>query len=231
MGYKSTHTAILDEVEYGKTVIDMCYGVGYLTKELVDKGCTVYGYYETITPEATALCKKCLPLELYHCDYSFSDITDPIDVVIIGDTISRFYNPQKILTAIREKIYHEQQKVIITAANIGFFPKRIGLLIGQFNYNRTGTTDFSSKRLFTFTSLARAIEYAGYRIDAIEGIPAPFPLIFGNNGFSKFLLWLNMKFIMVSKGLFAYQILIKATPKPPLHQLLENAKGHREEPL
>ena len=39
-----------------------------------------------------------------------------------------------------------------------------------------------------------------------KGIPAPFPLVFGNNFFSKILLNINRFFILISKSIFSYQI-------------------------
>lgn len=225
IGYPSSHTAIVNAVRREQTVLDICYGEGYITKELSDKGCRVFGCYEVIADTAFALCKKIIPLDLNAFDYNFTAIDEPVDVVIIGDTIGRFNNPHMLLTSIRDRLYTEHQRIIITAGNIAFLPKRLGLLIGQFNYSRVGTTDFACRMLFTFSSLKRTVEYAGFTVETIQGIPVPFPLIFGDNRFSRCLLWLNAQLIRLSKGLFSYQIIIEAIPNPPLDVLLERAKG------
>lgn len=224
LGYPSSHTAILASAHSGQTVLDICYGEGYVTAELKDKGCRVYGCYEEITSAAVNLCVKCLPLDLHTFDSGLNALDERIDVVIVGDSIGRFDNPHKVLTAIKEKIYYENQHVIITVGNIAFFPKRIGLLLGQFNYSRIGTTDFSCKRLFTFHSITRTVSYAGFTIESVRGIPVPFPLIFGHNILSSLLLWLNIQLIKLWKGCFSYQIIVEAIPKPPLSVLLKKAQ-------
>jgi hypothetical protein len=105
------------------------------------------------------------------------------------------------------------------------------LLIGQFNYGTRGILDSTHSRLFTFATIYRLIEQAGYQIDAVEGIPAPYPLAFGNNVFSRTLLALNRTLIRISRGLFAYQILVVARPNPSVLWLLKQAFETRESRL
>ena len=61
-------------------------------------------------------------------------------------------------------------------------------------------------------------------IKETRGIPIPFPLIFGENMFSYFLLSLNNFLIKISKGLFSYQIAITASMAPSLNFLLEKSR-------
>ena len=67
-------------------------------------------------------------------------------------------------------------RVIVTSGNIGFIVTRLMLLLGSFNYGARGVLDLTHTRLFTFGTLKRLFEQAGYRIEEVQGIPAPFPL-------------------------------------------------------
>jgi hypothetical protein len=110
--------------------------------------------------------------------------------------------------------------VIITTANIGFFVTRLMLFFGQFNYGRKGILDATHTRLFTFRSLGALLDQSGYKILEVRGIPAPFPKAIGHNVVSRLLLRLNQGLIAVSKGLFSYQIFVRAEAKPTVQNLL-----------
>ena len=57
----------------------------------------------------------------------------------------------------------------------------------------------------------------------MAGLPIPFPLIFGRNCFSSFLLSINMLLIKLNKSLFSYQITVVAEPTHSLSKLLKDA--------
>jgi hypothetical protein len=54
----------------------------------------------------------------------------------------------------------------------------------------------------------------------VRGIPAPFPKALGTNFLSRLLLSVNQLLIRFSKGLFSYQIFVRAEAKPTVHNLL-----------
>jgi hypothetical protein len=65
----------------------------------------------------------------------------------------------------------------------------------------------------------------------IEGVPAPFPLAIGDRFLSRALLAMNRLAIHLSRGLFAYQIFIRAKAQPTLESLLRDAEGQSRERL
>jgi len=91
---------------------------------------------------------------------------------------------------------------------------------GQFNYGKKGILDATHTRLFTFRTLIDLLKQSGYNIFEVRGIPAPFPLAIGNNFISRFLLRVNQALLHVSKGLFSYQIFVRAVAKPTVDNLL-----------
>ena len=52
---------------------------------------------------------------------------------------------------------------------------------------------------------------------------APFPLALGNNRFARTLVKLNAALIRLSRGVFAYQVFLVATPLPTVDALLDDS--------
>jgi hypothetical protein len=98
------------------------------------------------------------------------------------------------------------------------------LLFGIFNYGKKGILDKTHTRLFTFSTFQNLINQSGFVLNHISGIPAPFPLVSGNNFFGKFLIKINKFFIFFSKKIFSYQIYCKISPQTSIDLLLEQAK-------
>ena len=55
------------------------------------------------------------------------------------------------------------------------------LLLGRFHYGPRGILDLTHTRLFTFASVRHLFEQAGFMVDEVRGIPAPFSFALGEN--------------------------------------------------
>jgi hypothetical protein len=115
-------------------------------------------------------------------------------------------------------------KLVLSTGNVGFLVTRLMLLLGQFNYGKRGILDMTHTRLFTFTSLRRLVEQAGFRIVETRGVPGPFPLALGDAWLARLLLRMNRALIGLSRGLFSYQIFMVLKPVPSLDYLLRDAE-------
>lgn len=102
----------------------------------------------------------------------------------------------------------------VSTGNVAFLPQRLMLALGQFNYGPRGILDMTHTRLFTAASFRRLWQQAGFQVDELIGIPAPFPLALGDTAAARFLLKLNSKLIWARKQLFSYQLF--ATLRPPV---------------
>lgn len=152
--------------------------------------------------------------------------TVPADVaryhqILLMDLIEHVHDPENFMDELRRKTNGRRPEVIITAANVAFFVTRIMLALGQFNYSRKGILGIGHRRLFTFKSLRALLEQAGYEVIEARGVPAPFPLALGLNGWSRALLRINQVLLWFSKRLFAYQICIRARALPDASHLLK----------
>jgi hypothetical protein len=115
----------------------------------------------------------------------------------------------------------KRPEIVLTTANIGFLATRMMLIFGQFNYGKKGILDVTHTRLFTFRSIRELLGQSGYKILEVRGIPAPFPAALGNNFIARTLVRINAALIRLSKGLFAYQIFVRAEAMPTVNNLLQ----------
>jgi glycosyltransferase involved in cell wall biosynthesis len=224
LGFASSHQFAVDEVPHGSTVIDIGCGPAIVAAELKKKQCVVYGVDQTIHDRAKRECAHIQQGDLDTCTIEFGE--ERLDVILMLDIIEHLDSPEEFLLKLRAHFSRFAPKLVLTTGNVGFAVVRASLLLGHFNYGKKGILDMTHKRLSTFSSLKRTLVNAGYTIERISGIPVPYPLVFGKNRFSSFLLRLNKFFIRMSRRLFSYQIAIIARPDPDVNFLLAAATRH-----
>jgi glycosyltransferase involved in cell wall biosynthesis len=221
IGFDSSHQFALDRIHPHSMVLDLGSSPGILTEELSAREVRIISIDKYITPTVRQFSIQAIEADIDFFD--FNDISGDMDYILMLDIIGLLRDPETILKKVRQRFSYCSPQVIFTTANIAFFPIRLSLLLGQFNYSKRGILDMHHTRLFTFYSLKRALINQGYEILEEKGIPAPYTLAFSDTTIAHFLLTLNRFFIRISKSLFAYQIAIVAKPTPILDLLLENA--------
>jgi hypothetical protein len=142
------------------------------------------------------------------------------DQIFLLDIIEHLKEPGHFMDELRFATACKRPEIVLTTANIGFIATRLMLLLGQFNYGKKGILDVTHTRLFTFRSMRELLRQSGYKILEARGIPAPFPVAIGNNFIAGGLLRLNTMLIWLSKGLFSYQIFVRAKAMPTVNNLL-----------
>jgi glycosyltransferase involved in cell wall biosynthesis len=224
--YPSPHSLALARVPARSRVLDLGCAGGYVGAALRErKGCSVTGVdafpLENVTLD-----------EFYRLDLNEGRSGIPVprhDFILCLDVIEHLASPEQFLERLHESLSRNPEaELLISTANIGFIVPRLMLLLGQFNYGKRGILDVTHTRLFTFASFRRCLEQAGFRIQEMRAIPAPFPLALGDNGFSRFLLALNSLLIRLSRGLFGYQMFVRAKPLPTVKFLLDAALKESE---
>ena len=227
MTYCSPHTLALARVPGQCRVADIGCASGYMARALDAKGCRVTGV-DQYTPLGR------LPLERF-VQHDLNDHRSPLDIgafdyILLLDVIEHLQSPEAFVESLRSSWKASTEaRVIASTGNIAFFVTRLMLAAGLFRYGRRGILDLTHTRLFTFGTFRNLFEQAGYEIEEIRGVPAPYPLALGDGRLARMLLWINQALIRISKSLFSYQIFIVARPLPPLGWLLDRAvEGGRE---
>jgi glycosyltransferase involved in cell wall biosynthesis len=218
LGFTSSHTMAIDSVHPGASVIDIGCGRGYVARELAKKAGHVTGVDQYV-PEHSDDPK----ISYYQWNLDREEF--PVDLseyeqVFLLDIIEHLREPDVFMERLRHAAVRRRPEIILTTANIGFFITRIMLLLGYFNYGRKGILDRTHTRLFTFTSLRELFEQAGYEVLDMKGIPAPYPRAVGEGRLGRFLVKLNMGLIGIWRGMFSYQIYVRAAAKPSVEHLL-----------
>jgi glycosyltransferase involved in cell wall biosynthesis len=219
--FSSPHSFTLGVIPENSRVLDLGCAGGYIGSALKQrKACQITGV------DAVSLRTQNLD------NFYIRDLNDGLhgvpveehDFVLLLDVIEHLAAPEKFLDQLREKLsLNPNAELIISTANVGFIITRLMLLLGQFNYGKRGILDLTHTRLFTFASLSRSLEQAGFIIVETKAVPAPFPFALGYNAISTFFLKVNSVLIYLSRGLFAYQMIIRAKARPTVKSLLHAA--------
>ena len=220
LGYASSHSYAIDAVPPGATVLDLGGGPAGVAAELARKGCKVHvvDKFEAPADDATGV------------EVHVQDLNDPLTIrvdsqyLLMLDVIEHLQSPERFLEDLRRQFDFTPRTLILTTPNIAFVVQRAMLLLGQFNYGKTGILDRTHTRLFTFRSIEQLLKDAGLRIKSVRGVPAPFPKVLGNGLLGRAAIAGNLALIRVSKTLFAYQIYIEAETTPDADFVLATAR-------
>ena len=219
LGFPSSHTTAIAAAKPGGKILDIGCGQGRVADELVKKGCRVTGMDRHIpTPSNEPPGVDFIRWDLDRREFPVN--VSQFDQIFLLDIIEHLKEPGHFMDELRFATGCKRPEIILTTANVGFLATRLMLLFGQFNYGKKGILDITHTRLFTFRSMRELLLQSGYKILEARGIPAPFPVAIGNNIVSRALLRLNTALIRISKGLFAYQIFIRAEAMPTVNNLL-----------
>ena len=226
LGYRSSHTAAIESVPSGSSVLDIGCGRGLISRELRRKDCEVVGL-DRRAPDPENVSR------FLRWDLNSETIPEKVqqfDYIMMLDIIEHLYQPEDFLSRLRRKAGLSQPKFIITTPNVGFFLVRLGLFFGQWNYGKEGILDYTHTRLFTFSSLRMTMRQAGYKILKAQGIPAPFPKALGDRRIAHWLLKLNEILIQISPAIFSYQIYLEAQPLPSVEVLIQRNLSQKSQP-
>lgn len=220
LGYLSSHTLAIRNVEHKSKVLDIGGGQGLLALELKKKECYVTGIDQCELQNQENFDEYFQKdIDSASLDFDFSKY----DTILMLDIIEHLSNPEEFLDNLRMRAGLNQPRMIVTSPNIAFWIIRVQLALGQFNYGKQGILDKTHKRLFTFKTMKKLFEQCGYEIVRIQGIPAPFPKAVGNNFIGRFLIEMNKWLIRISKSFFSYQIYIEVKPTPVVEVLLDHS--------
>lgn len=159
---------------------------------------------------------------------NFKSLDQEFDLVLLFDCIEQVKSAEKFLKDLKNIKSIENAKILLFSGNVGFFPIRLMLLLGFFNYSNIGILNSNHKRFFTFLSLRNLLNQNGYEIMSQNGIPAPYPLVVKNSKIANALLSINTFLNKISRSLFAYQIEFEMRSLPDVKDLLKKAIRNSE---
>ena len=210
LGFPSSHSMALRAIRPNESILDIGSGPYPISHQLVGKG------HKVVTVDQYPPIKtiKGSQYIVHNLDDPFTIDATTSDVILLLDIVEHLSKPEKFLRELADQFTTDKQTLILTTGNIAFFPLRIMLLIGKFNYGKRGILDMTHTRLYTFKTFRTIIERSGMEIVSVKGIPVPFPMAFGDNMLSRTLLFINQALIRISKPFFSFQIYVEARSRP-----------------
>jgi 2-polyprenyl-3-methyl-5-hydroxy-6-metoxy-1,4-benzoquinol methylase len=224
LDFDSTHSRVLELVPEGSCVLDLGSGMGAVGAALKQrKGCHVVG----VDLERGACVDSYDEFVAADLNQGIPDLGERhFDRILALDVVEHLSNPEEFLDQLRQLAARSPgAEVILTTANVAFILVRFSLLVGRFEYGKRGILDLTHTRLFTFATLRRAIDSAGFTIARMEGVVVPLPFVFGSSRLGRALLRVNRALARLRPTLFGFQSLFVVTPRPTLETLLGSARS------
>ncbi len=224
-GYASTHTLALEAVPTGARVVDLGCAGGHFGRLLKERR------QAAVIGVDVAPLDRGVTLDAFvQHDLNAPDLpvaADGVEVVTMLDVIEHLKSPEQFVDLLRDKFkFNPRVRFIVSTGNVGFILLRLLHLCGVFSYGKKGILDITHTRLFTFCTLKRLFGEAGFDLVRQEGVPAPWPLVFGDNLLGRLCLWGHSLLCRVWPSLFAYQIFMEFRPRlHPAHLLTSLPTG------
>ena len=212
----SSHSRIIEWIDKERPheVLEVGTATGYLTSEMVKRGCVVTGIEQD--PEMAKLaekyCEKMVVGDVENLDLSQ---LGTYDAIILGDVVEHLRNPREFLQK-TGKLLNNGGKILISLPNVANIWVRLNLLFGRFNYSRVGILDESHLRFFTLETSKKIASDSGLEIISTNVTPIPLPLILPSTSEGRalsFLHALNWGITRLRKTLFGYQFILVCQPK------------------
>lgn len=223
--FDSPHQRVINEVKQNSNILDIGCHSSKLAKLLkLNKNCKVTAIDKNKNLKDSSSFDEYIS---YDLDNGLPDLDyNKYDYILLLDVIEHLKDPEEFIFKLKKKVdKNPKLKIIASTGNVGFLIIRLMLLFGSFNYGERGILDKTHTRLFTFSSFKNLLIQNGFNIEYSSGIPAPVPLLTGDNILGKFLLNINKFLILISKSIFSYQIYVKIKPQISIDFLLDEARS------
>jgi len=212
----SVHQAVLRHpFRPATSVLELGAGHGRVARALHARGLAVVAVDHHKPDEAFPF-----PYLEHDLDLPFSSpvqaaLGHQVDCVVALDVIEHLKQPEAGLQQVRDVLV-PGGRLLASTGNIAFWPLRLMLLFGQFNYGKKGILDRTHTRLFSVRSFCRTIEGEGFRVRSVRGFGPPIEDMVGRSWPLRLLDRVANWLARVWPGMFAYQFLVEADVGPRL---------------
>lgn len=161
LGSDTTHARIVRLVGHDRRVLELGPATGYMSRVLVEHGCTVVGIEidPEMAAEAARYCERVVVGDLDHLDLDLELGRERFDVVVAADVLEHLKDPLGALRRLRGFL-EPGGFFVISLPNIAHGSVRLALLEGHFDYQKLGLLDETHLRFFTRDSIARMLDEA-----------------------------------------------------------------------
>ena len=164
----SAHEIALGLVDSKSKVLELGCNTGYLSRELKNRGCKVWGVDNNLAylKEAKKYCEWVGQLDLDSSTNYRLIPKEKFDFILLMDVLEHLKDASDLLAYIAGNI--KTRKIIISIPNIANLSIRMDLLFGKFNYTELGLLDKTHVKLYTLASAKKLITSSGLKIESIN---------------------------------------------------------------
>jgi 2-polyprenyl-3-methyl-5-hydroxy-6-metoxy-1,4-benzoquinol methylase len=163
-------------VRPGSTVLELGAATGYFTEHLHALGCTVdiVEVDAAAAAEAGRFARRTVVADLDADDWIGAIGSARYDAIVCADVIEHLRNGEALLARLRA-LLADDGELLLSVPNVAHSALIAGLVDERFDYGGEGLLDPTHVRLYTWRSLAAALDRAGYAIRAWDATTvAPF---------------------------------------------------------
>jgi hypothetical protein len=208
----------------GRYVLKLGRGHGEVARELKRKLCHVTSIELPISKRVTTAASA------RDASATVPRLPDNVawfDEILLLDLLDQVVAPDVFMDELRRKMARRGSEVIITSTNFVSLIRRALLALGGVR-GTTATRGKNERRPFTFKSMRKLLEQAGFEIVETRGIPMAH-LAGEVSRWTRGFVKVNRALAKVSRHLFAHQICVRARPvAPPQPKLNESSADTAE---
>jgi SAM-dependent methyltransferase len=143
--------------------LDCGCGAGANARILRSRGWEVTGV--TLSPgERDRALAHCTRIVLADLERPFpEEVGGGYDLVLLSHVLEHLVHPERLLEALK-RVLAPEGVVLVALPNLLFYPIRLRLLLGRFEYERDGILDETHVRFYSFVSGAALLERNGLRL-------------------------------------------------------------------
>lgn len=167
--YSDINLGILSLNLSNQRILDVGCASGLLGAQLKSNGNFVYGIDSDVSQLKIAS-KQLDVVKRIDITKPNPNLPRDFDVIIFADVLEHIYDPAAALKEFCQLLAPGGQ-IVISLPNIACINVRLGLLLGQFNYQDYGVLDKTHIRFFTLKSARELVEKASFKIIKIDVTP------------------------------------------------------------
>ena len=171
----SSHAQAVLLTPEGSTVLDIGLADGSVARELVRRGCRVWGV--EIDPEAAAaaqdVCEQVIVGDVERLDLDAELGDTRFDVALMLDVLEHLVDPAATLRR-AAALLKPDGHVVVSLPNVTHAAVRLDLLQGRFRYTEAGLLDRTHLRFFDAAGVGELFAEAG--LDVVESLRVTIPV-------------------------------------------------------
>lgn len=158
---ESVHADVVRMVGEDKRVLELGPATGYMSRAMIDRGCSVVGIEldAAMGERAVQFCERVIIGDLDQLDLDAELDGEKFDAIVAADVLEHLRDPLATLRKLRPHLA-DDGAFVISIPNVAHGSVRLALLAGHFRYGDIGLLDSTHLRFFTRESFEQLLDEA-----------------------------------------------------------------------